>query len=276
MNAALECVMDIYLYHGVTPRTRSPLLFAPRFPSRRLSGWTNHISSMTPQMSSNTSCLERLPSISLSLSSYLPTTASTLEWCTWRRFFAFSSVSSLRWVRRSTTSSGGGEREVVDLSRLGVEAAADDALDQHLVGDVEEEEGVGLDALLGDGVRLRGAARVPVEEPALLLRVGGVEGVHHHGHHARVGDEVAAVHVLLGLEAGGGALLDRRAEEVARGDVHEAVLLDDELALRALTGGGAPAIITRLGPAATTTERRAAARGAVARFFTASLEPVAS
>ena len=43
-----------------------------------------------------------------------------------------------------------------------------------------------------------------------------------------------------------------------------------------LPEAGAPAIITRLGPAATTTERRAAARGAVARFFTASLEPVAS
>ena len=152
--------------HALPPSLR------PRFPSRRLSGWTNHISSMTPQMSSNTSCLERLPSISLSLSSYLPTTASTLEWCTWRRFFAFSSVSSLRWVRRSTTPLRRGENEVVDLSRLGVEAAADDALDQHLVGDVEEEEGVGLDALLGDGVRLRGAARVPVEEPALLLRRG--------------------------------------------------------------------------------------------------------
>ena len=38
----------------------------------------------------------------------------------------------------------------------------------------------------------------------------------------------------LGAEAGGGALLDGGSQEIARRDVHEAELLDDELALRAL------------------------------------------
>ena len=38
INAAFDCVIDDHMYHGVTSRTRSPLLFTPRFPSSRLSG----------------------------------------------------------------------------------------------------------------------------------------------------------------------------------------------------------------------------------------------
>ena len=136
------------------------------------------------------------------------------------------------------SAGGGRERHVVDLARLGVEAAPDDALDELVVGHVQQQEGVGLDALLGDGVRLRRRSRVPVQEPPLFLRRGGVQRIHHHGDNARVRHEVTAVHVLLRLKTGGRALLDRSAEQVPGGDVHEAVLLDDELALRALAGGG--------------------------------------
>lgn len=43
---------------------------------------------------------------------------------------------------------------MVDVPRVGVEAAADDPPDEHLVGHVEEQEGVSLDALCGQRVRL--------------------------------------------------------------------------------------------------------------------------
>ena len=47
----------------------------------------------------------------------------------------------------------------------------------------------------------------------LLLRVGGVERIHHHSDHARVRHEVAAVHVLLRLLAGGRAFLTAARSE---------------------------------------------------------------
>ena len=52
-----------------------------------------------------------------------------------------------------------------------------------------------------------------------------------------VGHEIASVHELLGAHAEVGARRDRCAEEIARGDVLQAVLIDDELALGALAGG---------------------------------------
>ena len=139
---------------------------------------------MIPQISANTSVLARSPSIVFILSAYLPTTASTLLWCTFRRFSAFSSVSSDRCVRRSRCRPGA-ERHVVDLARLGVQTAPDDALDELLVGHVEEQEGVGLDALLGDGVRLRRRrGDAPSRSHPFSFGVGGVERIHHHSDRA--------------------------------------------------------------------------------------------
>ena len=53
-----------------------------------------------------------------------------------------------------------------------------------------------------------------------------------------VGHEVAAVHELLGLPAELGALLDRGAQHVARGDVGQAEVLVQALGLGALAGPG--------------------------------------
>ena len=130
------------------------------------------------------------------------------------------------------------EREVVNLTSLRVHPAADDAFDDGAVRDVEEDDGVRDDAFRGDGVRLRRGPRVAVEEPAGGLGLVGVERLDDHADHHLVGDEVSAVHELLGALAEVGARRDRRAEEIARGDVLEAVLLDDELALGALARGG--------------------------------------
>ena len=71
--------------------------------------------------------------------------------------------------------------------------------------------------------------------------------------------------MLLRLLAGGRAFLDRRAEQVPGGDVHEAVLLDDELAPVPLPRRARQRSSTRLGPALTVMARRPCARGAGAR-----------
>ena len=145
-------------------------------------------------------------------------------------------VASLRAPLRDV-GRGRVELEVVNLPRLRVHPASDDALDEDVVRDVEEDDGVGDDTLLRDGVRLGRGPRVAVEEPAGGFGLVRVERLDDHPDDHLVGHEIASVHELLGAHAEVGARRDRCAEEIARGDVLQAVLIDDELALGALAGG---------------------------------------
>mmetsp|Transcript_8909 Transcript_8909/g.27996 ORF Transcript_8909/g.27996 Transcript_8909/m.27996 type:complete len:215 (+) Transcript_8909:911-1555(+) len=126
------------------------------------------------------------------------------------------------------------EGEMVDAAGLGVEPAADDALDQHRVGHVEVEHEVGLDLRGAQRGRLHGCAREAVEQPAVRLAVGLREPLAHEVDDHLVGHELAAIHVLLGGEAHLGTRLHRSTQHVARRQMHEPKLALDQLALRPL------------------------------------------
>ena len=66
---------------------------------------------------------------------------------------------------------------MVDLSGLRIGTTSHDALDEDVVGHVEEDEAVGGDAGGGEGLGLGGGAGEAVEEPAGFYTVGFVESV---------------------------------------------------------------------------------------------------
>lgn len=89
---------------------------------------------------------------------------------------------------------------------------------------VDEDEDVRVDAGRLDGLRLLGAARVAVQQPALPLRVRLRESRDHHVDNNLVRHQAALVHEALGRQAGGRAGRDFRTQQVARRDVYQAVL----------------------------------------------------
>ena len=126
------------------------------------------------------------------------------------------------------------ELEVVDLPRLGVGAAAGDALDEDVLRHVEDDALVGEEEEAVHLLRLRRRPREPIQEPAALLAVGLRESRLDEVDHDRVGDEHALRHALLRrlavLVVG---VLHRRAEHVPRRDVHRPERLDQLLGDRA-------------------------------------------
>ena len=106
-------------------------------------------------------------------------------------------------------------------------------VDQHHRGDAPVELGeLGVERL-----RLRCRPREAVEDEA----VAGLLGVDPLGDHADddlVGNQVAAVHVGLRVQADLGLVLDRGAEDVPGRVVGQAQVFVQKLALRALAGTG--------------------------------------
>ena len=90
---------------------------------------------------------------------------------------------------------------------------------------------------LVQGLRLGDGAREPVHQEA-LGRVGLLQTVLDDADHHAVGDQLARVHELLGLQPHLSLVLDRRAQDVARGDVGDAVLGHDAARLRAFARAG--------------------------------------
>ena len=120
---------------------------------------------------------------------------------------------------------GGEGGEVEGGAAGGADAAAGDAGHEDVVGDFEEEGAAEVDAFarekVAEEVGLGEGAGEAVEEEDVGGGVG-VEDFFDHLGDEGVGDEVAGVHVGFGLEAGGGALLDGTAQEVAGGEVADA------------------------------------------------------
>ena len=84
---------------------------------------------------------------------------------------------------------------------------------------------------------LRQVARKPVENEA-TLGIGLRQALTNHTEHDFVLDQAAGVHGLLGLEAELGTVGNRSAQQVPRGDLGDAMALDETLRLRALAGAG--------------------------------------
>src|SRR5215208_5347523 len=134
------------------------------------------------------------------------------------------------------------ELDVIDVARV-LLARAPSAQSAHdlLLRDLDQDGGGHLSVqLLHLGVErlgLRHGAWEAVEDEA----VGGLlplEAVRNHPDDHLVGHQVAAIHVLLGLLADLGPLLDRGAQDVAGGVVRQAEVLLQALPLSPLPAAG--------------------------------------
>ena len=85
-------------------------------------------------------------------------------------------------------------------------------------------------------LRLVHRAREAVEHEAVAERAAGREALLDDADHDLVGDELAAVHVALGLEPERGALRRLGAEELARREMGDAEVLAEARRLGALAG----------------------------------------
>ena len=85
-------------------------------------------------------------------------------------------------------------------------------------------------------LRLMQRARESVEDEAVAERAAGREALLDHADHDLVGNELAAVHVALGLEPERGALLRLRAEELSRGEMGDAEVLAEARRLSPFAG----------------------------------------
>src|SRR3954453_22431159 len=138
----------------------------------------------------------------------------------------------------------GVELDVVDVARvLLARAAATEPAHDLVLGDVDQE-GRGhlplqLFHLLAQSLGLGHRAREAIQDEAvgrLLL----LQALRDHPDDHLVGHQVAAVHELLGLRADLGALLDRRAQDVACREVRQPEVLLEALALGPLAGSRGP------------------------------------
>src|SRR3546814_146084 len=130
----------------------------------------------------------------------------------------------------------GGHVDGVVCTAVGADPAGGEALEHDVGGDQEvddEVEGLGLGDL-GQQLGLPDGAREAIEDVATVAGVVAVEPLLHHAAHDLVGDELTAVHYLLGLAPELRALLDGGAEHVAGGDVGHHVVAREAHALGAL------------------------------------------
>ncbi len=132
-------------------------------------------------------------------------------------------------------------RHVVDRAARRARPAARDARQDVRVRDVEVEHGIDAPAQLGQQPvqqdRLGGGPRITVVH-ATERRPLAVQALGEHLAHHLVRDQLAAVHVPLGLLAEGGALGDLLAEQVPGRDVQQLERRRNALGLRSLAGAG--------------------------------------
>ncbi len=133
--------------------------------------------------------------------------------------------------------------DVVHLAADFAGAAAGKTLDQAVEIDVHENRGVHRLAEahqhLVQRLGLRNVAREAVHDET-VLRIRLLQALADDAEHDLVGDQLARVHRGLGLLAQLGAGSQRLAEQVARGNLGDAVLFDQLLGLRPLARTGSP------------------------------------
>src|SRR6516162_205674 len=114
-----------------------------------------------------------------------------------------------------------------------------DAFEQRALVHLELDDGVEVEALLLEHaierVRLRHRARKTVEDKA-LARIGLVDARGDDRHHHVIGHEFAARHHLPGTHADRRAGLGRGAQHLAGRKLHQTMLGDEPLRLRAFPG----------------------------------------
>ena len=132
---------------------------------------------------------------------------------------------------RATSALSSARAPPVSLGAVG------DARDQRLGVGSDLDHGVELQALLrqhrAQRIGLRHGAREAVEDEAVLA-VGLVDALGDDAVDDLVGNQVAAIHDLLGREAHRRPGGDRRAQDIAGRELRNTELLDQDLGLRAL------------------------------------------
>ena len=117
----------------------------------------------------------------------------------------------------------------------GADPAACHALHDLLVGDFDGDHSVEGDARLLQGLCLGNGAGHPVEDEAVLaVCLGQTLGDHPDDH--LIGDQLAGIHIRLGLQANGSPVFHRSSENVAGGDGGNAQFLIQDLSLGAFPG----------------------------------------
>jgi hypothetical protein len=138
---------------------------------------------------------------------------------------------------------GGVVVDVVDVLVLDAYAAARDALDDLVVGGVDQEDGRQAAATAVEGVLedvgLLGVAREAVQQEA-VLGLGLVDALHDHVADDLVGHEVALGHVALCLLAQRRLVLHRRPEDVAGRVIGKIEVRNKALGLGSLAGTRRP------------------------------------
>ena len=129
------------------------------------------------------------------------------------------------------------EAVVIAGAAVGAGEAADDALDQRLLVDLDGDHAVEHEAALGQHLvqcrRLRHRAREAVQDEAAGA-VRPVDPLGDERHHQVVRHQLAGLHDRPGPRAERGALLHRRPQHVAGGKLDDAEALDQPLRLCAL------------------------------------------
>ena len=124
---------------------------------------------------------------------------------------------------------------MVGGAAAGADPAAAHALHDLLIGDLDGDHGVEGDARLLQSLGLGDRAGHAVQDEAgLAVVLGQALGDDADDH--LVGDQLAGVHVLLGLQAHRRAVLHGGPEDVASGDGGDVQLLVQDLSLGALAG----------------------------------------
>ncbi len=167
---------------------------------------------------------------------------------TWsRRWRITSGLSSSRTIKPAAVEVadslllGRVELDVEDVAALGAGAPPTEPADDLVVGDVDQQHRVDDPAQLRQlGVECLGlghGARKAVEDEA-VERLRGVDPLDDHADDHLVGDQVAAIHVLLRGPAQLGLVAHRGTEDVAGGVVGQAQVFLQPLALGALSRPG--------------------------------------
>mmetsp|Transcript_78003 Transcript_78003/g.253086 ORF Transcript_78003/g.253086 Transcript_78003/m.253086 type:complete len:214 (-) Transcript_78003:50-691(-) len=125
------------------------------------------------------------------------------------------------------------ELEVVNVACIRIDAPVSGSSDKRLVRRLQEEHTFDFHTAL-QSFGLLCSAREAVQQAASLLHIRLAEAVLHQTQHHVVRNKAALVQELLGPHAQLSATLHEVAEHIARRKVHEAELLCEHLALRAL------------------------------------------
>src|SRR5690606_1265124 len=127
--------------------------------------------------------------------------------------------------------------EVIHAAGARVNAAARQALDDFLVGNIQLDDKIDINAGIDQCLRLRNGAREAVEQEALGTVIV-LDALFHQANDDFIGHQATGIHYFLRFQTQRGSRFYGSSQHVTGGDLRNTELLHDELGLSALTGAG--------------------------------------